>query len=138
MKTPLSVLSESGQYVLGFFPAHEAALKTERERLRIFRAEQAAARRRERRGTLRHLMDLMSLPSTYMTADELAKCDAYIEAAKTSVQANWTMEREAEARGVDIRKCARLVEYDGRLFQDDYTVPSVSAGDIWVDGDYED
>lgn len=129
------VQSDSGQFVLGFYVEHTRALDRQRERLRRERAERSAQRRRERRGSLRHVLDLMELPPAYMTAQELADCDAYIARAMGQIRDGWTQEQEAMARGVDLRKCAKIFVSDGRIFQDDYSIGSVSVSELWWEGD---
>ena len=128
-------LTQTGQVTFSFYAEHFRSLEAKREKLRRQRVELAAQRRRERRGSLRHTLDLMDLPPDYLTRAELHTCDTYIARSMAAIRDSWTPHEEAQRRGVDIRQCARVFFSDGRVFQYDYTVASVATGDLWVDSD---
>lgn len=51
-----------------------------------------------------------------LTDSEVDELDAYVAAEAAKIRARWTPQREAEARGVDVRACAKIFLHDGRLF----------------------
>lgn len=101
-----------------FLAAHEAALKRDREARRRAKMLVAAQLRRERRGTLRHLLELSDLPESHLSAKELAQLDEYVWGkCVPEIKSQWSDLREAEARGVDIRNAARLFCFGGNVYQ---------------------
>lgn len=114
----LSLVLVDGQFVFGFHERHRQSLKAEREKRRQQRLLYNAQLRRDRRGSLRHLLELSDLPESHLSVDELKQLDAYVwHTATKEVQAKWTPQREAEARGVDVRAAAKLFWHDGRIYQ---------------------
>jgi hypothetical protein len=62
----------------------------------------------------RKLFELMDLPPTHLTAEELERLDAYMAEQRQAIRATWTLEIEASRRGVDLRRVAKIFAHDGR------------------------
>lgn len=106
------------QITFSFFAAHRAALDKAKEQRRRDKMLHAAQLRRERRGTLRHLLELSELPESHLSAQELRQLDDYVwNKCVPKIRSEWSELREAEARGVNIRNAARLFCFGGNIYQ---------------------
>ncbi len=126
----LSVLS-TGQYALPWYIDHCEAISHARQRAIAKRREDVARLRRER-GGIKHLLSLAELPEAYLTKDELARLDEYVNHKMDEIKRAWTPEQEAQARGVMLRKTDRWFVSDGRLFQNGVGIMQVGT-DEWGD-----
>ena len=105
------------QTYFGFYDSHRRAIESDRERKRRERMLARDEMRRVRSGSRKHLLQLAELPESHLTAGELRMLDDYVyRKATIEIRERWTAEREAEGRGVDIRKAAAMFMHDGRLF----------------------
>lgn len=83
----------------------------------------------------RRLATLADFPISYLTADELDQLDSYYQQRAIEIRDGWSMETEAERRGVTVAVgpiVGRPSLYEGRLF-DPWTAPEVVPE--WPEGD---